>query len=162
MKDMDKDMEIDTGWVYIIDPKERTLQHKKIPLDFDVMKEIMGCRLGEIVQLGHGNVMVCDEEARLLPKESRSHFQWLFRRNQDGTMSPNRYLEAEKRELEEIIFCNTCIFISTYPDNEGSYDWASAQMHLWQISQCLEWLHESYHDEPSFEIHMFDDEITRH
>ena len=56
----------ETGWAYIIDPKERILQHKEIPLDFTEMKKIMGCDMGEIVQLGHGLVMVCDENARLL------------------------------------------------------------------------------------------------
>ena len=160
VKEMSK--EKNTGWVYIIDPKERTLQHKEISLDFDVMKEIIGCRLGEIVQLGHGNVMVCDEEARLLNRESRSHFRWLFRRNEDGTMSPNRYMETETRRLEEIVFCNTCIFVSTYYDDDDMAEWSSAQLHLWQIGQCIDWLHESYHDEPSFEIHMFDEDTTRH
>ena len=67
---------IDTGFAYIIDPKERILQHKEIPLDFEAMKKIIGCDMGEIVNLGHGLVMVCDENARLLGEEFRSHFRW--------------------------------------------------------------------------------------
>ena len=153
----------ETGWVYIIDPKERILQHKKIPMDFTEMKKIMGCDMGEIVQLGHGLVMVCDENARLQGEEFRSHFRWNFRRNEDGSMSPNRYLESDTRPMEDIVFCNKCILLSTIYDDDDMAQWSSAMLQLWQVGECLDWLHESYHDEPSFEIHMFDDEnITKH
>lgn len=147
---------IENGWVYIINPKERTIQHKQILLDFDHMKEIMGCSMGEIVQLGHGLVMVCDENARLLDKKSRSHFRWVFRRNEDGSMSPNRYIESDTRPTEEIVFCNTCIVGSFYNNDEDLPEWCSTQLHLWQLAQCVDFLHASYHDEPEIEVKVFD------
>tara|TARA_R110002074_G_scaffold104349_1_gene225315 strand:- start:1995 stop:2465 length:471 start_codon:yes stop_codon:yes gene_type:complete len=156
MKDINK------GWVYVIDPLTRTLQHTEIDLDYESICKIVDAETIEVVELGHNLIMVCDENARLLDRKNRSHFRWVFRRNEDGTMSPNRYLEEDQRPVEDIVFCNKCVFASYYMDDSDDAVWSSAGLHLWQIGQCLDWLSANYHDEPRVEFHVIEEDEILH
>lgn len=125
---------IDKTRILIIDPKERSIQEKRIDYSYKELKKIIDCDLLEALYVHEriGDTVLVNEEG-LVDESEKNLFMFKFTYDDDGYVRP--FTVNDTASFKYHILCGKAVVIGC--DNEG--DFKSTRSTFGEIAECVEW-----------------------
>tara|TARA_Y100000114_G_C11760378_1_gene329264 strand:+ start:2144 stop:2554 length:411 start_codon:yes stop_codon:yes gene_type:complete len=118
----------------LIDPFDCSLSRVEVQRDnIQSYYTVLDCDVIDIVQLGGGVVMICDDEGRL--------------------KTDNRWFK-----LGDTNYCGRALLLNTIVDEDGMYTNTDIKLSEEQVLDKLKWLPEDFYEEPEIKFTGFTSE----